>query len=200
MYKRLFIAIKYVPDEQFISSYRSIQMQVNTYATIKWVPSHQLHLTLCFLGNTHELLVKPIERAIKEVCLYQQRFEAQIEQLNIFMHRQQPRVLWMGLHPVDNFLQLHLQLTRSLIRELTRHKDTCEVPLVEVNHHFVPHLTLGRFKVAHRLNALQACLNSHAQQSFGSWWVKEVILYESILSPSGPTYRPLVMENLRVVS
>lgn len=199
MYKRLFIAIKYAPDEQFISSYRSIQTHMNAWATLKWVPSHQLHLTLCFLGNTHESLVIPIERVIQEVCLQQQGFEAQIMQLKIFSHRQQPRVLWMGLHPVENFQQLHLRLVSGLIKELSCYKDSCEIPLVEADHHFVPHLTLARFKATHRLDELQAYLTSLAQRSFGSWWVKEVILYESLLSPSGPTYRPLAMVKLLVV-
>ncbi|HOK51186.1 MAG TPA: RNA 2',3'-cyclic phosphodiesterase [Bacteroidales bacterium] len=196
MEKRLFIAIKYEPDEEFKHSYLAIQKNVGSLATIKWVPTHQLHLTLCFLGNTHVSLLETIGNAIDEVCAQNHSFEVQIGNLGIFSHQRQPRVLWMGLQPVKVLQHLHLQLAERLVQDFKSLKNSNKTPLVEVNPNFVPHLTLGRFKNTYKIADLQAYLASHAHTQFGNWNVSQVILYESILSRLGPTYQPLRMANL----
>jgi len=197
MEKRLFIAIKYMPDEPFLQSFQTIQTRVNSWAAVKWVPSHQLHLTLCFLGNTHISLVKPIETVINEVCNQHHVFDARIAQLNTFSHQRQPRVLWMGLEPVEKFQQLHKQLSRQLMQIFKCEKTSTPVPHVEVNSNFKPHLTLGRFKTTFDPNNLATYLASQTNALYGSWLVRQIVLYESILSPAGPTYHQLVLANLQ---
>lgn len=199
MEKRLFIALKYSPDEQFLESYSAIRSRVNAWAKIKWVPSHQLHLTLCFLGNTDVSLIDSIETAINATCTRQQAFDARIWQLNIFSHQRQPRVLWMGLEPIKRFQQLQSLLLQQLMQEFDRIKTQVDLPRIETESHFTPHLTLGRFKTTYDLNPMRNYLASQSETVFGIWPVRQVGLYESILSPTGPTYHQLQVTNLQIV-
>ncbi|MCX7985691.1 MAG: RNA 2',3'-cyclic phosphodiesterase [Bacteroidales bacterium] len=189
MEKRLFIAVKYIPDNDFLHAFGVIKQHINSWASIKWVESHQLHLTLCFLGNTQLSLINSIDTIVEHVGSHNKRFEAEIIQLSTFGQSRNPRVLWMGVRPVDKFRQLHIQLVTSLMESFAKINEPMTIPVLEVDNKFVPHLTLGRFKSTLKPEKINEYLVQHSQTIFGCWPIDRLILYESILTPSGPNYK-----------
>jgi 2'-5' RNA ligase len=53
-----------------------------------------------------------------------------------------------------------------------------------------PHLTLGRIKSLKDTNTLKTALEKYKDKPIQQVNVEEVILYESILKPTGPIYKP----------
>ena len=56
---------------------------------------------------------------------------------------------------------------------------------------FKAHLTLGRVKGPRRLRELASALEGYASRDFGECWIEELVLFQSELSRSGPTYTRL---------
>jgi 2'-5' RNA ligase len=196
MDKRLFIAVKYSPDEHFLQSYNSIKTNINAWASVKWVDTQHLHLTLCFLGNTPVSLLKPIEKVMTQVGNSTHSFEAKISSLNTFSRQRQLGVLWMGLHPPEKFQSMHQQLIHGLNHEFSKLGKNVITPQLPASSHFVPHLTLGRFRTTYNHRKIFEFINQYNETTFGFWTVKQIILYESILSSIGPTYYELfIAEN-----
>ena len=73
-----------------------------TSAEVKWVETHNLHLTLKFLGEVHE-------REIFEVCQAVQRGAAKVEPFELevcgagaFPNAARPRTVWLGAGKARN--------------------------------------------------------------------------------------------------
>jgi 2'-5' RNA ligase len=56
---------------------------------------------------------------------------------------------------------------------------------------FQPHLTLGRIKAPGGLGAVLAIWTKNEKVVWGEMFVREVVLFQSILRPSGAEYIPL---------
>lgn len=56
---------------------------------------------------------------------------------------------------------------------------------------FRPHVTLGRIKYLKDISLLESAIEPFKNVNFQEVFISEVILFESILKPSGPVYRPL---------
>jgi len=92
MMKRLFVAIKIVPDEQFFSVYSSLKREM-ALDKLKWVEPQNIHLTLKFLGNTPTNEIPEISAALNDVAQMHQPFSFSINKTGIFGGSYQPRML-----------------------------------------------------------------------------------------------------------
>lgn len=126
--QRLFLAIE-LPD-----AIRAPLMALATASRhLRWTPSHQLHLTLRFLGDIDTSAVEPLIARL--ATIHVDPFLLALESTGAFPPRGQPRVLWAGLAPADpRLFQLRQQIDDTLLAL------GLDVDLRT----FYPHVTLAR--------------------------------------------------------
>jgi RNA 2',3'-cyclic 3'-phosphodiesterase len=190
--KRLFIAID-VDDETRheigrISS--NLRDRWNPRSRISWVRPDRMHLTLHFFGQADEMLERRLLTALAEPSR-EPAFHLSFEGLGFFPARGSPRVLWLGirdglveLRRLQKVLAERILVGRDLSRALPARPLTRQPP--DTDRPFSPHLTLGRLRDRTPRTELKEITG--IQASAGPCLIDRVTLYESRLSPAGPTY------------
>jgi len=97
----------------------------------------------------------------------------------IFGSSYKPRVLWFG---VENDTAIH-QLGETVLNTL----DKAGFPRDRQN--FVPHLTIGRINKIEHKKMFQEAIAVHRHDFLQEFQVDKIILYESLLKPSGVVYK-----------
>ena len=145
-----------------------------------WVRPDRMHLTLQFFANADAALEEHVRAALAG-SIAGAPFDLSFDGLGFFPERGSPRVLWLG---VDAGLEQLRRLQRSLIiRGETR------VIQSHTSGSFNPHLTLARLR--DRVPRAKIAEIADIRASAGPARIDRVTLYESRLSPAGPTYVPL---------
>jgi 2'-5' RNA ligase len=178
--KRVFIALKVYPEGdllRMISSLKALLCAEN----IKWVDPANIHLTLVFLGDTEEKRIKILADILREKCTGFHEFEFVLAGTDIFKNFRDPRVIWIGIKYSEKLLMLNNIVTDGLK----------ENGFIVEERQFKPHLTLGRVKSVKDTENLKIVLERYRDAEFQRVHAKEVILFESILMPTGPLYKPL---------
>lgn len=178
--KRIFIAIKVIADPVLLKMMSDIRKGLSS-ERIKWVDPGNIHLTLAFLGDTEEKLIKPLAAMLKEKCTGFHEFEFVLAGTGIFRNFHDPRVIWAGIKSPGRLAELNDLISSGLKDEGFRVEERP----------FSPHLTLGRIKSVSDIQNLKSCLDKYSVSEFQKVSVREVVLYESILTHSGPVYKPL---------
>lgn len=184
--KRLFVAIKIIPQKELLKAFRDIQKRCFA-GKIKWVDPDLFHLTLKFLGDTPEDKIEPVSEVLEEVTEETAGFSFDLAGLGIFGSSYRPRIIRVN---VEKGGQLEI-----LGNELLNRFD--DVGFKRDRQNFVPHLTLGRIKQVSDKKLLQKTVSDYGSVFFQTVRVKTVILYESILHSSGPEYIILKEYKLR---
>ncbi len=174
---RSFIAIPL--PEQLQRQLAALQQQLKAAVQeLKPARSENLHLTLHFLGDQPQQLLAEIGHFMLSIGERKNIFNVELKGLGCFPNRRRPRVLWLGLEPRDQLIELHSELSENL-QQLG----------VEVDRRpFRPHLTLGRFKRPPRSTEPMCPFLS---QECGKLQVDRVILFSSRLTRSGAIHEPL---------
>ena len=149
-------------------------------ARITWIPGDRLHVTVRFIGNADEAKAEEI-RTVLEPPLAIEPFDLVIAGAGAFPESGAPRVLWAGLGAGRVSLG---RVEREVSDRLTRVGVTTGV------REYRPHLTLARVRDAAGLKASRLC-DGLADQMVGTTRVEAITLFESRLSPKGPSYVPL---------
>ena len=149
-------------------------------ARITWIPGDRLHVTVRFIGNADEAKAEEI-RTVLEPPLAIEPFDLVIAGAGAFPESGAPRVLWAGLGAGRVSLG---RVEREVSDRLTRVGVTTGV------REYRPHLTLARVRDAAGLKASRLC-DGLADQMVGTTRVEAITLFESRLSPTGPSYVPL---------
>ena len=178
--KRIFIAIRIIPEKSLLSMISSYKLALKG-DSIKWTDVSNMHITLVFLGDTPEKKVEELDNILKEQCSGSGEFELVISGSGVFKSIKDPRVLWTG---VVNSEKMN-RLQKILVKKLRESGIEFEKRL------FSPHLTLGRIKKINDLDKLITILDEYWDHVTQRVKVSEIILYESILRPEGPLYKPL---------
>jgi 2'-5' RNA ligase len=178
--KRIFIALKVEPDEALLMMISSLKSGLKN-ETIRWINPENIHITLLFLGDTAEERVIKICNMLYEKCTGAGKFELIIRGTGVFRTYNDPRIIWTGIDPSEKLIRLNSIIMKG-IRETGSPNE---------EHPFNPHLTLGRIKNVKDKTALRNWLNKYQNTEFQKVPVNEVILYESILKPAGPLYKPI---------
>jgi 2'-5' RNA ligase len=180
MEKRLFIAFKLHPDASFLKAFKALQQEMGRHR-IKWVEEHNIHLTMKFLGATPEEKIPLIGHAMQSACLNAAAPLAETDTLSCFGSRYQPRVLQLPLKERGDFTALFQRLMKEL----------AAAGFEGDRQNFVPHLTLGRINGIADLKAFQQSVGKYCSAFVLSETCQTLILYESVLSRSGPVYTAL---------
>jgi len=175
--KRLFLAIKVNPDDNFKEVYNGLKTKLKAQS-IKWVELFNVHFTLKFYGETTVDLIPDIclkvEEAIKDV----HGFEMHINNTGIFGSSYQPKVIWFG---IDNNPVL-TTLAENILNNMV------SIGFERDRQNFVPHLTIGRIRYVDDKKLFNQIIEKYATVDIQKVYVSELYLYESILRKEGPIY------------
>jgi 2'-5' RNA ligase len=149
--------------------------------SVAWVEARNLHLTLHFLGEIDEVRL-PSLRSVLAPGIDLAPPRVRLGGWGVFPPRGPARVVWLGVHAGSAVLaSAHAELGRRLraVRVATESRP------------FSPHLTVGRVKIPAGLhwNRLVA---ARPPGPVAEWVLAACTLFQSHLSPAGPTYRGLL--------
>jgi 2'-5' RNA ligase len=186
--KRLFLAVDI--DEATRSQIESIatvvRSRVEASTKASWVRPERMHVTLLFFGHADAALEERM-RAALAAPVPEPGFDISFHGLGFFPDRGSPRVLWLGIREGAAALRrVHAALDARVAAGGPEWGDARP---------FAPHLTLARFR--DRTSRAQLAEIAHIPAHAGPSRIDRVTLYESRLSPAGPTYLPLAEAPLR---
>jgi 2'-5' RNA ligase len=176
--KRLFLAVDIDESTREAIAHVSAGLRVRAEARrVTWVHPDRMHLTLHFMADADDELERRMLGALAQP-IPMAPFNLSFNGLGVFPSSGPPRVLWLGigaglqdLHRVHDMIQQGLGVAG---RPAER---------------FTPHLTLARFR--DRVPRRQIAEIAAIPASAGPCRIDRVTLYESRLSPAGPSYVPL---------
>ena len=147
-------------------------------ARITWVAPERMHVTLAFLGELNEARTASLRAALTPP-LTGTPFDMVVEGVGVFPASGPPRVIWAGIGAGrERLIDTAHQVSGRL--------SALELPIEE---RFHPHVTLARVRDPAGLRR-QALLEAQAG-AMGTTRVRAITLFESRLSPKGPTYVPV---------
>lgn len=179
---RAFIAVE-ISDEPRRKIIQAVEPLKRGLSGVKWVEPENLHLTLRFLGDVEDEDIARLEEIMKARFTGAAAPIVQLRKIGNF-----PRVIWVGLEGDLNGLRSLWERAQTSARELGLGPD---------DHGFSPHVTIARIKESGVIGKLRKRLEPLAASDFGSMTVERVVLFQSRLSPEGPTYTPLFDVKLR---
>ena len=167
---RLFVAID-LPKE-IKEQIKDLQKEIDMEG-VKLVEEENLHLTLCFIGDTSKEDFETIKEKLKQ--LYFKSFTISVRGTGSFPNKLYPRVLFLYVEPATKVRVLSEQI-HSLL----------DVP---VDKEIVPHITIARVKFFKDKGKIISFVNRWSNKQFGSFKVERIKLYSSKLTSSGPEYK-----------
>lgn len=176
---RLFVAIKINPSGELFEAISVLKEQLSK-EKINWVRPENLHLTLLFIGLVSEDEVQFIKSALRKI-VNKKTFSFKIEGVGSYGKIKNPKVIFAKIKAGDELQALSVSIRESL-------KNYFQEP---EKIKFSPHLTLGRIKSIKDINRFEALLFDFRNTYFQKADCSGYILYESILTPNGPIYKPL---------
>jgi 2'-5' RNA ligase len=170
---------------------------VNGFAAeARWVRPESLHITLKFIGEQKPEQVAAITQRLRQVA--SPPIEINMAGFGFFPTAKAPRVFWIGIHAGPRLAQLASDIDAAV----------GELGIPREDRAFSPHLTLARAGAAGKRSSgdpkwrkgdapnslfatLQKRLATIGDLNFGTMTAKEIILYQSQLSPAGSKYTKL---------
>lgn len=182
---RLFVAITL--DEAVRSALGKVQADLEGRCDgVRWIPSHQVHLTAKFLGEVPDGDVAAVGEAVAAAAVQAVPFDIQIAGCGCFPPRGQVRIVWVGAAEPTGAL---LRCVEAVECELER------LGYAKERRRFSPHLTIGRVREDRSGGRIRAAVDAETLQSLEQS-VSSLTLMSSVLSPKGPTYTPVATANL----
>jgi 2'-5' RNA ligase len=178
--KRIFIAVRTEPGAVFQKMYSSLRSLLGN-EKIAWINMDKIHLTIVFLGDTEEERIKIAGIVLKQKCTGFGEFTFALSGTGVFKNFNDPKVIWSGIKNPDKLLDLNKLIVQGL-------KDT---GFRIEERQFRPHVTMARVKSINDINSFRSAVDRYKDTFFQEVHVKEVILFESILKPTGSVYREL---------
>ncbi|GIW11584.1 MAG: RNA 2',3'-cyclic phosphodiesterase [Dehalococcoidia bacterium] len=148
---------------------------------VKWAGEEAMHLTLEFLGDVPRWVLVDLPPALEHAVAGAPSLQLETAGVGAFPNWRTPKVIWLGVEGDLRGLRLLRERVAGALRQFGFAADPRP---------FRPHLTLGRVR-PHAEPALLERLVATApnvrpdRQVFTA---DRVVLYRSILAPSGPTH------------
>ncbi len=177
---RAFFAVE-IDDDLRSQLSRVIDELGGVGAQVRWVRPENLHWTVKFLGDVPLVETGRIAETAREVCALHEPFGGRVPGVGPFPPARRMRMVAARLDEGGRMGAVRDALEPFL-------EDFGVAP---DGRGFKAHLTLGRVKGPRRLRELASALEGYAARDFGECWIEELVLFQSELSRSGPTYTPL---------
>jgi 2'-5' RNA ligase len=177
---RAFIAVEIAPEiiQRITAAIDRLRPDIRG---IRWVAPANIHLTLKFLGDIDESQIEAIGDALSESLRPFPRCTINAKGLGVFPSVKRPRVLWVGLHG-NQLISLAANVASAL----------APLGFMLEEQSFTPHLTIGRWRQTDGADrSLEQALSKWRDFEFGPSPVDEVILFQSVLKPTGAIYTRL---------
>jgi 2'-5' RNA ligase len=178
--KRTFLAIKIPVSKQMIEFIQDIKFVLKD-EKIRWVENWNLHITLFFIGDIDESIIDEISNKLTDNLREIKSFNLSCKGVGVFKNVYNPKILWFGIKQSENLINLKLAVDKVI----SSFGFTIE------ERDFKPHLTIGRVKLVKNKNKFKNVLEKYKEVEIQNFSIKEVILYESKLTPKGPLYNVL---------
>lgn len=127
--KRIFIAIN-LPEE-IKEKLTDLQKKYKNLP-VRWVKKENLHITLCFLGDTKEKDIGLIGRNLKIISKELNSFEVYLNKIHPGPNKNHPRMLWVSGPISEDLRKLQRKVTDSVKDFINEERD------------FKLHITLAR--------------------------------------------------------
>ena len=179
---RAFLAID--PPENILQAMSRLQeiLKREISGRISWTKPQGQHLTLKFFGDISTEDVKNICSAVQNRATSEQSLNLKIEKLGVFPGARRPLVIWCGVtDDVEKLSGLQKQLD----------SDFAGIGFPRENRPFRAHLTIGRIKDPSGLTGISEALTKYNAFAAGEFSCKELILFQSRLTPQGAIYTKL---------
>lgn len=177
---RAFVGVRIDPETTQKISEEQSKLQ-RKLTGLRWVPRENLHFTLKFLGPVPENKIAPITSALQQPIRAVPRFSIIARGIGVFPDIRRPRVLWVGLES---------KTLATLATEVERALEP--LGFAREKRAFQPHLTIGRWRgFGSSPTQITKATESWKEYGFGSFWVEEAILFQSVLKPQGAVYSAL---------
>jgi len=181
---RAFLALDLPYEIKNFITIELFSLKVNfDYDDIKWVETHNYHLTFKFFENIER------EVAIDNFEKFKQRIEGIKPQkvllsksLGFFYNSNTIRVIFIDVEPKSFFVNIH----KNIVEIFGKTKE---------DNRFSPHITLGRVKRTLSIEK-EKYLKSFTLGDI-SFVAKEICLFKSTLTNYGPIYEKIVSVELR---
>ncbi|WP_340114485.1 RNA 2',3'-cyclic phosphodiesterase [Maribellus mangrovi] len=177
---RTFIALKIKPEQELVTQMRTFKKLFKD-ESINWVPEDNFHLTLRFIGNTTREQLYNLVDKLEDVTKEQAGFSFKIEGAGYFKSKGNPRVLFVKITEEEALKQLAKKVESAVT----------SIGFFPELKSFRPHLTLGRIKFLENRNRFMSIIDELPEKEYQQVEVSEFVLYQSILRPEGPVYKPI---------
>lgn len=185
---RTFVAVD--PSDEIKAGIFSFLEKIKRTAPggLSWAKPGDLHLTLKFLGEIDDASAAGAGEIIRKIAAETAVFPLTVAGTGSFPPGSpRPRVLWIGLEESTPLAALRNRLEYDL--------EALGFPREERPFH--PHLTAARVRTAGLPSRILERFADGAASVFGTFAVRELIFYQSILRPSGAEHLPLVSGGFR---
>ena len=142
---------------------------------VRWVDQANYHITLAFLGEQRERDLETLAEHL-DAHLPATGFSIAVSHFSPFPESR-PKLIAAMIARSPELQELQQQVANSVL--------SCNMNIDK--RRFTPHITLGRFR--HSKNTFAGAIPTSIDVSAE---VNEVVVYESILTPSGAEYDPLI--------
>lgn len=179
---RVFLAIE--PPEEILQTVIRLQEKLKREVSgrLSWTRPGGQHLTLKFFGDVSTEDVESISHAVQNRLASGWSLNLKVEKLGVFPDPRKPRVLWCGTSgDIEKLAALQKQLDA----------DFGLIGFPKEDRPFRAHLTLTRIKDPREVSGVSEALAKHATFSAGEFSVRELILFQSKLTPQGAIYTRL---------
>jgi 2'-5' RNA ligase len=183
--QRVFIAIELSPDvRKWLEKARVVLEPLMPSGAVRWVHLDGIHITLKFLGEIPANRIDDVRGAMDRSVKGVKPFPLAVEGLGCFPDLHRPRVVWAGVRREPLLEDLQRRLEEAL----------AATSFPKERRAFSPHLTLGRVKdglSADSLPRVGSAVEKAVMEKSVEMRVSEVILFRSVLRPSGAEYSVL---------
>lgn len=172
---RLFIAIPL--GGEALSHLTDLLLEAPEVPGVKWTRAVQLHLTLLFMGPTPAERVPELAAALRGLSARHRAFELSLAGWGAFPAPSKPKVLFASVGGRTDALEsLALDVRRSIGSS------------GEGKEKFQAHITLGRVREKKDAGPAIEFLEEIKEGLMGNFSVDHLVLFESVLGPTGARY------------
>lgn len=179
---RLFVAV--YPPAETVAHLRSLAAAHPSLPPGVFTPAEQVHLTLLFIGDSHENRLSDISESVRRSCAGISPFSLRVESLGTLPHKGSKRLLAAMVSSPPPLIELQRRLSHRLARR----------PHAKRGEEFCPHITLYRFRpqAPNDVGVARAPQGGEAASCDRiEFEVQHVALVRSVITDAGAEHRTL---------